>query len=250
MHFERQVICLKQSKKIVLFLVEGVTDETAFGLILSRLIEEKKIVRFKIIGGDITTRSGTNSKNCINRVVDQVKEFLARDFYQKSDILEIIHLVDLDGAFISEDHIIKDESKLPDGAHVYYTLDYIITDHKESICYRNLQKSEVLSKLSEAKEVYGRIPYGVYFFSCNLEHVFYDQQNVSDLSKYSLAKELVDSYVDEPVAFVKFLNSRDIAIEENYTSSWNKVKIEEESLKRHSNFHIYLNRCLEEEEVE
>lgn len=228
-------------------MVEGVTDETAFGLILSRLIEEKKIVRFKIIGGDITTKSGTNAKNCINRVVEQVKEFLAQDFYQKSDILEIIHLVDLDGAFISEDHVITDESKLPAGAHIYYTLDQIFTDHKESICYRNLQKSEVLNKLSEIKEVYGNIPYEIYFFSCNLEHVFYDQQNASDLSKYTMAKELVDQYVTEPVAFVKFMNSKNIALEETYTSSWKQVKIKEESLKRHSNFHLYLNRCLNDE---
>lgn len=237
---------MKQSKKVVLFLVEGVTDETAFGLILSRIIEEKKIVRFQIIGGDITTKSGTNAKNCINRVVEQVKEFLEQDFYKKSDILEIIHLVDLDGAFISNEHVISDKGDLPKGEHIYYTLENIITDHVESICHRNHQKSEVLNKLSETKEVYGKIPYQIYFFSCNLEHVFYDRQNASDVSKYSLAKELVDHYVNEPVAFVKFMNSKDIATDENYSESWEKIKRAEESLKRHSNFHIYLNQCMKE----
>lgn len=247
MHSRRQVSCLKETKKVVLFLVEGVTDETAFGLLLSRIIEEQQIVKFKIIGGDITSRSGTTAKNCVNRVVDQVKEFLAQDIYQKSDLLEVIHLIDLDGAFVSPDHIVCDPDKLPHGTHIYYTSDSILTDHVEQICERNRQKTEVLNKLITLHELYGKIPYQIYFFSCNLEHVFYDCQNAPDPSKYQMAKQLVDRYIKDPMEFIQFMNSEEIKICQEYEESWEYMKKEEESLKRHSNFHLYLNQYRKQE---
>lgn len=227
-------------------MVEGVTDETAFGLLLSRIIEEKKIVRFKIIGGDITTRTGTNAQNCIRRVVDQIKDFLESDFYRKSDLLEVIHLVDLDGAFVSKDCIIQNEGELKAGDHVHYTRESIVTDYIESICHRNEQKSEVLKKLCETKELYGKIPYQIYFFSCNLEDVFYNMANAEDDSKYRLAKQVVDRFIGQPSQFVQFMNSKDIALAGTYATTWEIVQQGTESLHRHSNFHIYLNQCIKE----
>lgn len=44
MHLEKLVIFLA-SKKIILFIVEGITDEVSLSLILSKLIEKDKIVR-------------------------------------------------------------------------------------------------------------------------------------------------------------------------------------------------------------
>ena len=241
MHSERQVTYLNETKKVILFLVEGVTDETILGLLLSKLMEEDKVVRFKIVGGDITTRNGTNAKNCINRVVDQIKEFLAQDIYQKNDILEVVHLVDMDGAFIPDDHVVKATKQLPKGTHIYYTTDQIITDNVEGVLNRNHQKAEVLEKLSVTKELYGKIPYQVYFFSCNVEHVFYDCQNALDQQKYEMAKQIEDQFVENPSEFIKFLNSGDIPVSDEYNESWNLLKREEESLKRHSNFHLYMN---------
>ncbi len=41
------------SKKIMLFIVEGVTDEESLGLILSRLLNTRK-VRSRIVGCEVT----------------------------------------------------------------------------------------------------------------------------------------------------------------------------------------------------
>jgi len=241
MHSERRVTYLSKTKKVILFLVEGVTDETVLGLLLSRIMEEKQIVRFKIIGGDITTRSGTNANNCINRVVDQIKEFLAQDIYQKNDILEVVHLVDMDGAFIPDDHVVRSTKQLPKGTHIYYTTEQILTDNVDGVINRNHQKAEVLDKLSSTKELYGKIPYQIYFFSCNLEHVFYNCQNAVDTEKYDMAKKIEDQFVENPREFVEFLNSGEIPLSNDYSDSWKLLKQEEESLKRHTNFHLYQN---------
>lgn len=241
MHFGRQVNCLSQSKRVILFLVEGVTDETAFGLVLSRLFEKEKVVRFKIIEGDITSRSGTNTQNCINRVVDQVKAFLAGDIYQKSDLLEVIHLVDLDGCFISKEHVHEEHEKLPRGSHIYYTLEDILTDHVDAILNRNEQKSEVLKKLQLTKSIYGKIPYRLFFFSCNLEHVFFNEANPKDEEKYAKSKEIEATFIENPKEFITFLQSKEIALPGDYDETWSLIQENEESLKRHSNFYIYFN---------
>lgn len=48
-------------KKVILFIVEGSTDETAFGLLFERVFKEHA-VKFDIVGGDITTRVSTPPK--------------------------------------------------------------------------------------------------------------------------------------------------------------------------------------------
>ena len=242
MHFERLVSFLKKSKKLVLFLVEGISDETTFGLVLSNLVHEDLIVRFHIIGGDLTTRHENNASNCIAKVVNEVKDFLNKDFYRKSDLFEVIHLVDLDGTFISKEHVVFEENVIPAGSHIFYTNDYIITDHIENIQKRNEKKSKILEKLSKTKEVFGNIPYHVYYFSCNLEHVIYNLQNANDVAKYPMAKEMAQQFIEEPMRFVQFMNSDEIVLKNSYQSSWDEIKKEEKSLKRYSNFNLYLNQ--------
>ena len=239
---EWQVKCLKKSKKIILFLVEGITDETTFGLILSKLSSDNYVVRFHVIGGDLTTQNGSTRNNCITKVVDEVKIFLQNDIYQKSDIQEIVHLVDLDGTFISSENVVYDPTKLSQEQHIFYTADCIITDHIGNICKRNVKKAEILDKLYLEKEIYGKIPYQVYFFSCNMEHVLYNQQNPNDKTKYTFAKETEMKFANDPKLFLDYMNSPEIAKSGDYMETWKIVKSDVESLHRQSNFHLFLNR--------
>ena len=47
----------KKTKKVVLFLVEGVSEETALGLPMKNYFETNE-VRFEVVHGDITTMDG------------------------------------------------------------------------------------------------------------------------------------------------------------------------------------------------
>ena len=51
-------------KKIVLFIVEGITDEMSLSLILSKLIDDSS-VQFHVINQDITADFNSNSQNII-----------------------------------------------------------------------------------------------------------------------------------------------------------------------------------------
>ena len=81
MHLEKQVITFAKSKKVVLFIVEGITDEISLALVLSKIIEKDKLVRFKVINGDITSEYGTSSSNILNKITKVIKEFIDRDIY-------------------------------------------------------------------------------------------------------------------------------------------------------------------------
>ena len=97
-----------KTKKIVLFIVEGITDEMSLSLILSKLVQDSS-VQFHVINQDITADFNSNCQNIIRKIDSQVKKFLAQNNgLKKTDIKEIIHLVDTDGAFIKEDFVKED----------------------------------------------------------------------------------------------------------------------------------------------
>jgi hypothetical protein len=95
---------LMPSKKIILFIVEGVTDQTCLGSVLSRLLDSYEI-RFELIRTDITIANGADTGNIVSRIGDAVKHFCGK-IYKRSDIYEVIHLIDTDGAYISEEKVI------------------------------------------------------------------------------------------------------------------------------------------------
>ncbi len=95
------------AKKIVLVIVEGESDRKALGLQLSRFVKPANL-HIEITHGDITTREDVDDTNVLSKVCDIVKEFIkdskerTKFRYKKTDISEIIHLLDTDGAFVSD----------------------------------------------------------------------------------------------------------------------------------------------------
>jgi len=233
---EKLVTFLGKSKKIVLFIVEGVTDRNSFALVLSKIIEKDKIVRFKVIHGDITTQNGVSASNIHKKITDYIKEFIASDIYKKSDILNVIHLVDTDGAYINDELILQ---KNIDG--IEYNLQNIYVRNIDNIKKRNKQKSQILSKLATTNTVYGNLNYGIYFFSSNLEHVIHNKQSVNAYEKRKYAEKFEDKFFVKPITFIEFMNSSEFALTGEYIDTWNFIKKDTNSLKRYTNFNLYLN---------
>ena len=221
-------------KKIVLFIVEGITDEMSLSLILSKLIDDSS-VQFHVINQDITADFNSNSQNIIRKIDGEVKKFLAQNNgLKKTDIKEIIHLVDTDGAFIKEDFVLEDLQKLK----TFYTPTSIVTNKRDLIIERNERKSAILNKLYQTSHI-GRIGYKVYFFSCNLEHVLHNSQNTKCEDKSLYSYQFVDRYVGNEKRFVDFLNEKEFATPGDYKESWQFIKKDCNSLNRFCNFHLY-----------
>ena len=177
-----------KTKKVILFIVEGVTDKTSLGGIIDKLVSSN-LVRFYITGGDITSDRFSNSSNAIAKVNDHVKAFLARELgIKKSDIIRIVHLIDMDGAYIKSDQIQVEEVE-----EFVYSESAIIANEVERVIERNSRKQQVLNRLSLCPKIAG-IPYSMYYFSCNLEHVLHNEINLADELKMVYAERFSDSY--------------------------------------------------------
>lgn len=223
-----------KTKKIVLFIVEGITDEMSLSLILSKLVQDSS-VQFQVINQDITADFNSNCQNIIRKIDSQVKKFLAQNNgLKKTDIKEIIHLVDTDGAFIKEDFVKEDMNQ----EKTFYTHNSIVTNKRDLIVERNERKSCILNKLYQTSHI-GRIGYKVYFFSCNLEHVLHNCQNTAYEKKRSYSYNFVDKYVGQENGFVDFLSQNDFTTPGDYKETWQFIKEDCNSLNRYCNFHLY-----------
>ena len=230
-------LAMKKAKKIILFIVEGVTDETSFSLILSKLVSDS-YVQFHVINHDITADFNSNYQNIIRKIDNEVKKFLLQNNgLKKTDIKEIIHLIDTDGVFIKPDFVVEYKNY----QKTFYTPTSIMTNKRDLIVERNKRKSAILNKLYQTNHI-GRINYTVYFFSCNLEHVLHNSQNTTCEKKCLYSYEFVDKYINEEKSFIDFIRSKDFIVEGDYKDTWQFIKEDLNSLNRYCNFNLYFNK--------
>lgn len=223
-----------KTKKVMLFIVEGITDKTTLGLILYKIIENSE-VSFFIANGDLTI-SGGPAQNAVTTVYRHVRNFMDRNRYNKNDIIQIVHLIDTDGAFIPDENVIYTSS----GGTRYFS-DRIETTSYDSIIARNIRKTNNINKLSNTSFIAG-IPYRIYYFSRNLEHVLHNtQEEIPSRMKATMAEEFVDKYADNPTEFIDFINSKNFAVDGTYLETWDYIKKDINSLKRNSNFHLFFD---------
>lgn len=221
------------TKKVLLLIVEGITDKTTLGLILTKLLSSEN-VHFEITNGDLTVENNICVQNAIQTVNNCVKMFLSKNRFKRSDLIKIIHLIDTDGAFIPSDKVC---SSTIAGTHYY--LDKIETANLEKTLRRIRKKSAVVKKLSSTPQI-ASTPYCVYYFSRNLEHVLHNrQEDLNKEEKFDLAEKFEDAYVNSPNEFIKFLKSKDFCVDGSYEETWAYIMSEVNSLKRKCNFHLF-----------
>lgn len=224
-----------KSKKFILFVVEGITDQTSLGIVLDQLLSNGE-VRFAITGGDITTKNGSRADNIIAKLGNIVREFCG-SIFKASDFMEVVHLVDMDGAYISpEDIVYADHEKTS------YQEEEIETKHVKELKQRNIQKSEILNRLVSLEKIWRSVPYSVYYFSCNLDHVLHGNANLTRTEKIEFARNFEDRFLDQPQQFKEFLSKSDFSVNGSYQESWEFIKLDTNSLQQFTNFNLYINK--------
>lgn len=224
-------------KKIIFVIVEGPSDEDALGVILSH-IYDKSEVYLHVVRGDITTKFNVNASNIIAYIGNIIRKYAKDNHFTKTDFRQIIHLVDMDGAYISDSHIIEDDAV---EKTLYFTTS-IKTNSRLAIESRNKQKRENINRLCTTNEIWGT-PYQVFYMSCNLDHVLYDKLNSSDEEKERDSYLFAKLYRNDIPAFWTFISSSDFSVMTGYRESWAHIKEDLHSLERYSN----LGLCFVEE---
>ena len=173
------------TKKIILLLVEGPTDEDALALVYSKLVREHDL-EFDVLHTDITAGEDMTVKYIADRIQAEVAEYLQKHPYiVKEDILKVVQIIDTDGAFIPTSQI-----RQSDTGKTEYFDTYIAAKNKDRLIRRNISKRRIVYHLMKSEEV-ADFPYEIYYFSRNLEHVLHDiSEDLDDDEKEDLAYEI------------------------------------------------------------
>ena len=216
-------------KKIVFVIVEGRSDEEALGVILSRFYDNKAVY-VHIMHCDITTELDTIPNNIVAKIGSLVKDYAGRIF-KSGDFSQIIHITDMDGAFIPNAAVVEDSATVKP----IYSVTEIRTQRKTGIEDRNRRKRENLNRLSSTAEIWN-IPYRIYYMSCNLDHALYGKLNSTDEEKENDSYAFAKRYREDIPGFIKFISESDFSVMDSYSQSWQYIREELHSLERHSNF--------------
>ena len=228
--------------KILLFLVEGASDEAALAPALEKTLTNNT-VKFKIMRTDITSDFDSNVSNIERRIKNlAVKRFLNDNSqFTENDICAIIHIVDLDGAFAPDSSVIED-STITDAQ---YSDDSIICKNKDLFLQsKNNKKQNLLhlcslQKISIPKGVI--VPYSIYYMSCNLDHVLHNKRNSTVSEKIANSIAFSDEY-DDPYKFEMFFSRDDIKICGTYEDTWTYIQNGFQSLHKGSNFWLCIDK--------
>ena len=228
------------AKKIVFVIVEGSSDDEALGAILTKIFNANEVY-VEILHCDITTEKDVNPGNIIRKIVEPIKEYAVSRHYKQSYFARVIHLVDTDGAFVSDEHIKKDET----AKKFIYTTEAIFAKNPQNAIDRNKQKRENLLKMSRTMSVWN-IPYSVFYMSCNLEHVLFNQLNCTDQEKEQFSYRFAKKYKEDIPGFLSFVSESEFSVCNDYESSWEFIAEGSNSLNRFTNLGLcFRNNCEE-----
>jgi hypothetical protein len=224
-------------KKIVLFIVEGPSDKGALENVFRKIYRNNRIIHFEFIGGDISSDQKVCISNVCNKINEQVDYYLRSQKLIKTDLLQIIQIFDMDGAYISDEAI-----KSGNTPYFLYSLTDIRCNNCQRIKDRNKHKREIIDYLLNVNKIHS-IPYEMYFVSSNLDHALYNEQNLDAEKKQEFADGFYERFLGKENQFIKFLET-DVV---NNTpgdckSSWKYIREELHSLERHTNLHVYFKK--------
>lgn len=223
----------KKAKKVILFLVEGASDLTSLEFIDN--INTNETIKFQITSGDVTSKLNITPQNCREEINKILLSFLERSKLRKTDIIKIIHILDIDGVYIPEINIIEDKNI----KKFLYTINGIVAPSKENVQKRNESKKQIVEKLLVTSKI-NSIPYEMYYMSCNLEHVLHDKlEDISEDEKKELANKFADRFYEKEIEFINFINNKDFKVLGDYKATWDFIKKDLNSVNRYSNFWLF-----------
>lgn len=220
-------------KKIVFVIVEGPSDDEALGIIFHRLYD-KNVVYLEIVHGDITSELSVTPKNIAAKIGDWIRRYAKSNHYKVTDFQEVIHLLDMDGVYVSDEAVVEDK----EAEKLFYTTTEIHTAKPEQLRERNKRKRENINRICSMNKVWGSLPYCAYYMSLNLDHVLYNKLNSTNNSKEQDAYLFAKKYKDHLDDFLTFISDSDFSVCDGLKQSWEFIKTEKHSLERHTNLGI------------
>ena len=227
------------TKKVILVIVEGQTEQEVFHDYLEDRFSQID-VRIAVQYGDILSAWNAKSENIKKKMGQVIKDYLTKYKLLSRDLLTIIHVTDADGCFVETKYVIVDKDKTP--GHLYTDeAIYVVDDKKkQDIEERNELKSKHIRTLATDqlfKVNRVAIPYQLYYFSTNIDHVLWDERNAKHEIKVEKAEQFLENLEESLEDFFKKISTINLALpyEEKYEASWSQLMNEVNSLQRNTN---------------
>lgn len=228
-------------KKFIIVIVEGDTDEALANKLFEDFLENNELQVY-ITRRDLYTDNVFLKKSIKAIIGDYIKKAILVPYkINKSEILAVFQITDIDGVFLDEENICVSENEL----RISYNENSIVCcNHKkrEEIIERNQIKSKNINVMKNTK-VLGSIDYFLFFFSCNLEHAIFDKLNLSQDEKDVYIYQYIDEYTKDQILLdlnniSKYEMTQDIF--DDHISSWLNF-INNKSNSRDTNVNILYN---------
>ena len=217
------------AKKVILFLVEGETDEDALAVIFTRLVNNHDI-KFEVLRTDITADEDMTVK------------------YIEERIDKVVQIIYTDVAFIPTSLVKQSRNRKTE-----YFDTHIEAKDKDRLIRRNISKRNIVYSLYNRETVAG-FPYEIYYFSRNMEHVLHDRaEDLTDDEKEELAFDIADQYTDQPEKFLEYLYDEGFHVCGTYKDTWEFIMDGNHSLNRYCNVAVFFEQLgigLEKESTE
>ena len=233
-------------KKALLVLLEGGNDLLTVMKHVESIIDGNQDVASspKIIGYDITNCVSYNNTiiklinhtNLLSVLTQNIKLAIQENHLKKQDILEVILISDIDGAFLNDDQIFSG-----DVTKIEYYPNKIIASNRNSVIDRNERKRRNINQLCHLTKAYG-LDFSFYYWSCNMEHVLYDKMNLSQEEKDSYSAR--NKRVNE-AEFLEVINNPDVISSKIYSESWKEIINISNVIPRKNNVHIFFDHIFE-----
>lgn len=223
-------------KKVVIVIVEGVSDERALSSI-NKYMKEVFDIHIHFTRGDIFTKNKHNTKAIKAVVGDEIQKVMNETKYSKKDILAVVQITDTDGTFIDESSVTVDETLDVNKIYLNNCIKVANQNRAVGIKQRNKEKSSRLKTMYSVDQVKG-IPYYLLYFSCNLDHIIHNERNLDEGEKTSKAREFSKKYRHKLDDFLKYFKESSFVVNGSHRETWEFIQIANNSLGRFSNFHL------------
>lgn len=240
---------------IVVAIIEGGSDKKYLKQPLEAYFRDKYGKTCKLIPvTDLTSNPDIKDEDFIKTLIGGVETKLrSKENMVDEDVAvmisEVVHIFDIDEAYIDEDHIYIDS----DHPSFFYTREGIRHISKNPVIQRNERKQRRIEELLSMSTInlFGMdFPYSVYFYSVNIDDFHYDDAlNWDEETKNKKAAEFErqyltkNSYKGKVKMFLKLFeknNPSDFPTTHNDT--WNYIKCDNNSLKKCSNVFLIIKQ--------
>ena len=228
-------------KKVVILIVEGPSDKDALEYYLEKLSATHRI-HFHVTNGDILYKK-TEIQKIVNRAMGRALDELRKNKILPGDVSAVFMITDTDGVFISDDRL----TITPKRSKFHYAANTIEVPSesakKDAIENRTDRRAclNLLHRTPSIKYQNREYDFGIYYFSCNLEHCTLNNPNTNDKDKCERAVQFASS-IKSIKEFIAFFEP--FAVAGTYDETWAYIKERNHSLSRCTNIQLLIDKLI------